>query len=224
MTIYWLLDSAPPNLVREVLPLLGETERRRCAGLKSPKRRRDWLLGRWAAKTLLRQVLGELPSVLNDKDGVPYVVGYPDLHISISHSGDFALCALTVDGAVGADLEQIAPRSAAFVADYFTPPEIAFMAQAPDTLPTLLWSAKEAALKALHVGLSVDTRAVEIQAAQPALKLSCAYGMAQQTPVTARDFTAACGGRGQLAGWWQIIDDYALTLALKTTTNTKREN
>jgi 4'-phosphopantetheinyl transferase len=64
---------------------------------------------------------------------------------------------------LGCDLELVEPRSDAFIADYFTAKEQALVAHAGADrfrLVALLWSAKESALKALRVGLRVDTRSV----------------------------------------------------------------
>ncbi|MCZ7667962.1 MAG: 4'-phosphopantetheinyl transferase superfamily protein [Chloroflexi bacterium] len=61
-------------------------------------------------------------------------------------------------------MERIASRSPEFVTDYFTKEEQVLVDRASadmrDVAVTAVWSAKEAALKALHLGLTVDTRAV----------------------------------------------------------------
>jgi 4'-phosphopantetheinyl transferase len=85
--------------------------------------------------------------------------------ISISHCNGNALCAIApFETALGCDLELVEPRSDAFVADYFTTAEQALVARAPAAnrrcIVTLLWSAKESTLKALHEGLRLDTRSV----------------------------------------------------------------
>ena len=88
--------------------------------------------------------------------------------ISISHRNGIAICAVAV-GIVklGCDLEIIEARSDAFIADYFTAEEQELIAQGRQEdrllLVSLLWSAKESALKALHVGLRADTRSVEVK-------------------------------------------------------------
>jgi 4'-phosphopantetheinyl transferase len=70
---------------------------------------------------------------------------------------------------LGCDLEVIEPRSDAFVSDYFTADERALVARAAwadqPRVVTLLWSAKESALKALGVGLRLDTRCVQVSPA-----------------------------------------------------------
>jgi phosphopantetheinyl transferase len=76
------------------------------------------------------------------------------------------LCAVAPPSAeVGCDLETVEPRSPAFLADYFTDAEPNLVARTPaamrDRVLTLLWSAKESALKALGSGLRLDTRSVD---------------------------------------------------------------
>ena len=94
--------------------------------------------------------------------------------ISLSHRAGSAICAVAPDrGALGCDLEVIEPHSDAFIADYFATEEQALMARAAPAdrpwLATLLWSAKESALKALRVGLRLDTRRVIVTPADALL-------------------------------------------------------
>jgi 4'-phosphopantetheinyl transferase len=73
----------------------------------------------------------------------------------------------------------------------------------------VIWSAKEAALKALRLGLTVDTRS-----------LSCAPGRPNQFDHGWALFEISCNpallGRqvGRLHGWWQRHGGYVLTIAL----------
>ena len=70
------------------------------------------------------------------------------------------------DGVLGCDLEVIEPHSDAFITDFFTAEEQALItkASAEDRflVATLLWSAKESALKALHAGLRLGTLSVAV--------------------------------------------------------------
>jgi 4'-phosphopantetheinyl transferase len=83
--LYWLLRSSAdhPALGRGEAPpgLLHPQEEARLAALRVPKRRHDWLLGRWTAKHLvqgwLEAATGERPppdrlQILADPDGAPY--------------------------------------------------------------------------------------------------------------------------------------------------------
>jgi 4'-phosphopantetheinyl transferase len=151
----------------------------------------------------------------------------PSLSLSISHSDGHAFCAVSLlPGChVGADIECIVPRSAGFVSDYFTPDEIAHVDAAPaqlrDVLVNATWSGKEAALKALRLGLSVDTRRVvclvevPADASDPVL---FGYRWAQlEVRVEPEVLDAAGSSRAaHLSGWWQVMSNYVLTLVLLT--------
>jgi 4'-phosphopantetheinyl transferase len=227
MDLHWLVQSWRDYLETGDSPALSwlqESERAHFQQHRTAKRRHDWLLGRWTAKQLIRTAMshnGQVASltdfcITNNADGVPYVVEQPDWSLSISHAGDYALCALTERPAwpLGADIEHIQPRQAPFVEDYFTHAEQATITQASsemtDTLVTAIWSAKEAALKALRVGLSVDTRAV-----------TCLL----QTPLQPPDNWQSAIIRWDaqrfnrplpiVTGWWRVMGNYVLTLAVQ---------
>jgi 4'-phosphopantetheinyl transferase len=186
---------------------LAESELRALHAFRVPKRRDDWRLGRWAAKQAVAAFLRMPPGpaslaaieIRPADSGAPEVFlpsGPAPVSISISHCNGIAACAVTQHGvAVGCDLEAIEPRSDAFVADYFLECERAQIAREPSDdrprLTTLLWSAKESALKALHEGLRLDTRSVE---AQPDLSSTGE----EWRPVT------VLGGEGRrFNGWWR---------------------
>ncbi|MCU0514502.1 MAG: 4'-phosphopantetheinyl transferase superfamily protein [Anaerolineae bacterium] len=209
--VLWLMQTAAahPDLTQGRAPagLLTPAEAACFAALKTPKRRHDWLLGRWTAKRLLQGQVPGNPEILNNADGVPLVTGCPALSLSISHCDDRAVCAAAWQHTVGVDVERIAPRQPVFVQDYFTPLEVAQVDQAApaqrDTLVTLIWSAKETALKVLHRGLSLDTRTVQVTlpAAPPAA--------AGWSPLH-----LDCGPQGSFPGWWRMEAGYVFTLAV----------
>lgn len=169
--IHSLVQSA--DNLSETFDWLNSAEWERYNALTVEKRRNDWLLGRWTAKQLVKSVAGNVPlheiGIENQESGEPYVVEHGVCgtgQLSISHSNGHAFCAFlpNADAVLGADIELIEPRRPVFVADYFTDEEqervAAVSAEMRPTLVTAIWSAKEAALKALHKGLSVDTRSV----------------------------------------------------------------
>ena len=144
----------------------------------NPRAQRQWLLGRIAAKDLVRTHLwdegaGELyPGELilgNAADGRPTVTGpVPDgLTISLAHTDGVGVAALHPSGPVGVDIEVIEPRSATFVATVLTAAEQALAApdgDDPDTWITRLWCAKEAAAKAAGTGLQGSPKSWEVTA------------------------------------------------------------
>lgn len=174
MEVYWLEQSE-----RDVPPgerWLSRAEREVLRGYRIPKRRADWRLGRWTAKLAIAtyQGLPREPEALAAiemraaSSGAPraFLEGRPaSMRLSLSHSHGVGFCAIASDGAqLGCDIESVEPRSPAFLEDYFTAGEQqAVRAQSGpqrDRMATLLWSAKESALKALECGLRCDTRAI----------------------------------------------------------------
>jgi 4'-phosphopantetheinyl transferase len=154
------------------------TQRERCLyqALRFPRRRHKWLLGRIAVKKLLGPLLSvddTAITTLNEPSGAPFVeidgVGRLDWAISISHRAAWGAAAVARPPvrALGIDIETVEPRSDAWLADYFTSREMQDVAAAGpkrDQLVALTWSAKESMLKALGVGLRLDTRTIEVRA------------------------------------------------------------
>jgi 4'-phosphopantetheinyl transferase len=198
---------------------LSAAELARLDRIRFPKRRDDWRLGRWIAKRAVAAYLGARSDCWGlaeielrpDSSGAPQVFcgGWrAPVSFSLSHRAGRAVCALAEPGvALGCDLELIEPRSAAFASDYFTDEEQTRVARAPaeerNRLLNLLWSGKESALKALRVGLRMDTRCllaspVGVLAGQPAGGW-CALGVFHEN--------------GQFFnGWWQSGEGFVRTM------------
>jgi 4'-phosphopantetheinyl transferase len=206
MDLHWLEQSV--NDIPFGDEWLSANERSRLSALHFPKRCNDWRLGRWTAKSAVAEYLG-LPHEANVLAGIEVRTapsGAPEVFlrelpapvaISLSHCGGFGLCAIACARTdVGCDLEKVESRSRAFLTDYFTESEQELVAQAPgdkrDRLLTLLWSAKESALKAMHSGLRQDTRSISVLP-QP---LETCSGEWQRLTVEHE-----CGGR--FSGWWR---------------------
>jgi 4'-phosphopantetheinyl transferase len=155
--------------------LLSPREEKILAGLGHLPRRRKWLMGRAAAKRLVRDLLGEGQvaenkiSVLNQPSGEPFVLiegkGGWGRAISISHRSEVGLAAAPLDESarIGADIETIEPRDPALVRQFYTDGEARIVEAAGpdrDEIVSRIWSAKEAVLKLLGLGLRIDTRGV----------------------------------------------------------------
>ena len=148
---------------------LTSGERDVLAGLRFPKRRADWRLGRWTAKAAVGLWLDVAPAsvaVLSGPDGAPaaWIGDAPaPVALSLSHRGGRALAVVARAGCtVGCDLELIEPRSGAFVAEWLAPDEQRRAAAAAATdrarLVNAIWTAKEAAAKVRREGLRLDLR------------------------------------------------------------------
>lgn len=102
------------------------------------------------------------------KHGKPFAIGANDVSFSVSHSGDTALIAVAQHATVGIDVEVIRPRPnvAKLAARVLDPEELAAFAAADEAEQLLAflraWTAKEAYLKAIGLGIATDLRAVSI--------------------------------------------------------------
>lgn len=177
--IFWIFTEDSGRLSGAEPGFLSQEEKRRLAGLRFEKRRKDWLLGRWAAKSLLVRsgfhwAAGRMDEfqICNEESGAPFAADLAGNRLpgclSISHRAGVAFCAYSpVHGAcIGADLELIEPKNDVFFEDYLTPAEQDLVRSCSEEQRwlaiALIWSAKEAVFKAMGTGLRLDTRKVEI--------------------------------------------------------------
>lgn len=213
----------PPNL-------LTPTEMTHYRAYLNPRRRRDWLLGRWTTKQLAQAEIAasrgfSLPlnafHIEYEANGAPYLTSeHPALRtpsqsqlplaISISHSNGYAFCTLCQNSTgnirLGADIELVETRPHSFAQEFFTPAEQANIQMAPtalnDLLVTATWSAKEALLKATHLGLRIEPTSVEciIPPVHPR----------HWTPLRASihpNVRAQVEPFAPLRAWWRVIDN-----------------
>lgn len=173
---WWRVERL--ETVPSELDWLSSEERRHLSRLPVEKRRRDWLLGRWTAKSaLLRHpYLSSSPLEPVDLTIRPAADGAPEallrnrrlpVSLSLSHRAGWGLCALAPeDMLAGCDLEVVESRSSGFLSDYYTDEEQAIIRSDSglhmDQIATLFWAAKESTLKALRLGLRADTRRIQI--------------------------------------------------------------
>jgi 4'-phosphopantetheinyl transferase len=181
--------------------------------MRFPKRRLEYRLARWCAKTAVAAVMQPSPGLSKVEighlpEGAP--AGYVDgtemeRRISMTDRAGWAVCAIAPPGIeVGVDLELVEPRSVLFAEDYFTDRErrVALTGDGADPLVTnLIWSAKESALKVLRTGLRRDTRSVEVT-------LEAGTGDTW-APLS----VSGEGIHGEFTGWWRRYGDFVLTLA-----------
>jgi 4'-phosphopantetheinyl transferase len=202
---------------------LSAAERERLAGFKFRKRRNDWLLGRWTSKNAVCRYLGlreDLASLAGIEiraaaDGAPeaYIGGAPaPVSLSISHSKERSLCVVGAAGsAVGCDLEWIEKRADNFLDDYMVAEEIGLIAQAPAAVRpqvvTLIWCAKESALKSLREGLRRDTRSVVVS-------IPAAQDKREWNPITVRCIESS----RIFHGWWRAREGFVQAMTSGTVT------
>jgi 4'-phosphopantetheinyl transferase len=144
-------------------------ERARVARFRRAEDRRRYLIGRGLVRGQLGQTLGVAPNEVQLRfgdQGKPFVSGGPSFNLS--HSGDFVLVGITEHGRFGLDIEQHSTRPdiAALMRRCFSDWEIERVSKldAAECRNAFfrIWARKEALLKALGGGLSIELKSVSI--------------------------------------------------------------
>ena len=162
-------------------PLVTDDDRQRLAAGMAARRRAEYLAGRALLRYALERYTQRPASsfrIAVADEGRPECVGGPK--ISLAHSGNVVVCAVTERDAVGVDVETRGPRTAiAGIAErYFTPAEAEWVAADPDARFRMLWVLKEAYLKALGVGLKGGLASLECRIEPPRIVARAADGAA----------------------------------------------
>lgn len=167
---------------------LSNEERNCLQDFGSERRRRAFLTGRAVARRLLATELSLRPSdvpLRRADDGAVDVVG-TDWHLSIAHSGDRALAA-AAPHRVGSDVERLKPRDPDVARFLLHPDERALL----DALPydrnrtlLLLWTLKEAPLKARRSGFRLSPKALRLTVDAEAQTATAVVGDAERWTVS----------------------------------------
>ncbi len=119
---------------------------------------------RIAADMLARNALSEYCSVAQNEiqfaksqSGKPYALDC-DAHFSISHSGEWVICAVD-SREIGADIERIRPIRQKIYERFAAPSEIDYINESPENL-FRIWVLKEAYFKCIGTGLGADIKNV----------------------------------------------------------------
>lgn len=155
-----------PEVLEECRELLDDAECARADRLIRPQHQHYFAVGRGTLRVLLSAYVGRGPRELEfiyNAQGKPALSSPAARHpfsFNLSHSGDFALCAIAGFDTVGADVEacresrDLIPIARRF----FSPAELAQLLALPQEQHTAAfyqcWSSKEALLKAWGTGLS----------------------------------------------------------------------
>ena len=86
------------------------------------------------------------------------------IDFNISHSGEFVICAISLEGKIGVDIEEIKPVFFTELKVFFSPMECNKIEQSADSTVSFYrhWTQKEAFLKAIGIGLNIPINEVEI--------------------------------------------------------------
>lgn len=151
------------------LPIFSGHELETLNRFRALKKQVEWISGRFALKTLVKEVVKpdlsmEELDVSYREMGAPFLTRLPLVPVSLSHSGDLTAVALAQDPGqtLGLDLEKIGPcPEEGFMKTAFTPKEIRGMGNRAEAI-FRSWTLKEAFLKYIQMGFNESLHRVEV--------------------------------------------------------------
>ena len=138
--------------------------------VEAPRRR--FIRARAAMRDILARYLAIDPTAIvfaGNPHGKLHIEGHP-VHFNLSHSGSWALLAVTGAGETGIDIEYMDPRRAGddIAQRFFSPAEQQLLATTPEPEKTAaffrIWSRKEAVIKSLGEGLACPLDSFDVSA------------------------------------------------------------
>ena len=95
-----------------------------------------------------------------NEHGKPFLTDYPDLRFNISHSGDYAVCAVSEKN-IGVDLQTTDRTHEGIAERFFTADECEYIGESAENFFEV-WSRKESYLKARGTGLDVPLNSFSV--------------------------------------------------------------
>lgn len=162
--LYWFELDGAQGWSADQLDLLHPDERLQAQRFEQPAAANLFVQRRVKLRTLLGKKLRRAPKTLSIRRpglGKPQLVE-PEIHFSASNTRSQGVVAISTDGPIGVDIEQVRPVQTASLADgILSVKERCHLAGlCPDQkLATLFdyWTAKEAVIKAQGDGLNLNT-------------------------------------------------------------------
>jgi 4'-phosphopantetheinyl transferase len=153
------------NTLERLQTTLDTSELHRASRFRFHADKRRFIIGHSALRIILSRYAGMAPNKITflyntyGKPELPNHLRTPPIHFNISHSGELALIGICHNRRVGIDIERLdrSVRIQAIADRYFSPEESEAIRSLPPEQQRLAffrcWTAKEAYLKALGVGL-----------------------------------------------------------------------
>lgn len=168
----WRLSVAQTRISLDYhLSLLDEEEKFHAARFHFRQDREQSILARASLRSLMARYTGFAPDQIRFKKnqyGKPFLQ-YPDspVQFNVTHSGDCIIHAITCGAEIGVDVEMVRDSgSLGSISSYFATGEQAWLDatahEARDDAFFMLWTCKEAYIKALGRGLSKPLDSFEI--------------------------------------------------------------
>lgn len=161
----WRVQTADSRLLKHA-EILSDEEQERALRYRNEDARQCYQTGHTALRLLLSHYLGEPAESFTftcNEQKKPALANMNSIHFNISHSGDWIVLAFAAYAPVGIDIEYARDtrRTDLIVKRFFHPDEAALYQALSESERQRFfyehWTAREAALKALGIGLTVET-------------------------------------------------------------------
>ena len=181
----------PGDAVQRFWPLLAADESSRASRYVFARDRTHFVVARGLLRVILGGYVNLEPAALrfvygaHGKPALAHDPGGVALRFNLSHSGSFALYAVTRQRELGIDIERVRPefaREGGIAERFFSPREVAALRALPLSLQATAffacWSRKEAYIKARGLGLAIPLESfdVSLTPGEPAALLHTADG------------------------------------------------
>jgi 4'-phosphopantetheinyl transferase len=149
---------------------LSADETQRASSFHFDKDRNRYIVAHFSLRDILGRYLGAEPAQLEfsiDEYGKPSLLKHK-LEFNLSHSGSFALVAITQNRIIGVDVERMREgiSSHSIARQYFSPAEVAELETLPieqrETAFFTCWTRKESFIKAKGLGLSLPLDSFDV--------------------------------------------------------------
>lgn len=180
--LLWQVDlEAAPTAAN----CLSEAEQARAARFVFARDGQRYVAAHAALRQILSTETGIAPERLEFTEGEfgkPALVGQSEVRFNLSHSHSIGLIAVSRGAEVGVDVElaRTVSDAMALAATCFTPGEIRMLQATPaaarDRAFLVGWTRKEAAIKALGLGMSADLQALEVGLECAEREVQCRLG------------------------------------------------
>ena len=171
----WYADlSLPIEEVEKLTSILSEEEKLRASRFRFVKHKRRFIVARSVLRVILGNYLQIPPQQLTfdynsrGKPSIPLKYNDYQLEFNISHSEELALYGFTLQNQIGVDLEYLRPFPDAenIAQRFFSPQEYQLLTSlSNEEKPQKffqIWTAKEAYLKAIGVGLAGSLKEIQV--------------------------------------------------------------
>lgn len=222
--VYWTAaDGLDHTATQRLTAELSEEEARRARAFYFDRDRATYIAAHAMLRRVLREALGgEEPQFVRNPLGRPELTpsrdGRPVPSFNLTHTSDFAACAILHGAPIGIDAEDIRRPIDVFemAARWFAPSERRLLLQLPETRRTemffRIWTIKEAILKTTGHGLRIEPQLFAVDPDRgrtivpERLGISTRWRLAEATPLPHIGLALAVPGRGLLRPWLTQVE------------------